>query len=113
MIEAIFWFCVFAATYSYFWYPALLAILPPRRSEANAPAMPVQKVAVIIAARNEAAKIAEKLTNTLALERPDVELDLMVASDASDDATDDIVCSHAEKGIRLVRSPVRKGKEHA
>lgn len=112
MMEAIFWLCLFAATYSYFWYPALLAILPPRRSEANALAAPVRKVAIIIAARNEAGKIAEKLANTLALERPDVELDLIVASDASDDATDSIVRSHASKGIRLVRSPVRKGKEH-
>jgi glycosyltransferase involved in cell wall biosynthesis len=113
MMQAIFWFCAFAATYSYFWYPALLAILPPRRSKANAPAIPVRKVAVVIAARNEAAKIAEKLTNTLALERPDVELDLMVASDASDDATDSIVRNHPDKGIRLVRSPIRRGKEHA
>ncbi|HEY1890285.1 MAG TPA: glycosyltransferase [Steroidobacteraceae bacterium] len=112
-MEAIFWFCVFAATYSYFWYPALLTVLPPRTTDANAPAMPVRKVAIIIAARNEAAKITEKLSNTLALERPSVELDVIVASDASDDATDSIVHNHADKGVRLVRSPVRGGKEHA
>lgn len=112
-MEAIFWFCVFAATYSYFWYPVLLRILPPRKSDTSVAAVPIRKVAVIIAARNEAAKIAEKLVNTLALERPDVELDLVVASDASDDATDSIVRSHAAKGIRLVRSPIRNGKEHA
>ena len=113
MMEALFWLCVIAATYSYFWYPALLSILPPRKEDASLPAIAVRKVALVIAARNEAAKIAGKLDNTLALERPDVELDLMVASDASDDATDSIVRSYAEKGIRLVRSPERKGKEHA
>ena len=43
---------------------------------------------MVIAARNEAAKIAEKLDNTLALARAGTELDVMVASDASDDATD-------------------------
>ena len=112
-MEALFWLCVIAATYSYFWYPALLSILPPRKEDASLPAIAVRKVALVIAARNEAAKIAGKLDNTLALERPDVELDLMVASDASDDATDSIVRSYAEKGIRLVRSPERKGKEHA
>src|SRR5215469_2263934 len=113
MMEALFWFCLVGATYSYFWYPALLLILPPRKRGADAPAMPVRKLALVIAARNEATKITEKLANTLALERPDVELDFMVASDASDDATDTIVRSYADKGIRLVRSPVRKGKEHA
>lgn len=113
MIEALFWFCAVAATYSYFWYPALLLILPPRKIDRGVPAVPVRKVAIVIAARNESSKIAEKLANTLALERPDVELDIMVASDASDDATDSIVLGQADKGIRLVRSPLRKGKEHA
>jgi glycosyltransferase involved in cell wall biosynthesis len=37
----------------------------------------------------------------------------MVASDASDDATDNIVRGYASQGIRLVRSPVRQGKEYA
>jgi len=113
MMEALFWLCAFAATYSYFWYPALLVVLPARRGGADATAIPVRKVALVVAARNEAAKITDKLANTLALQRPDVELDLMVASDASDDATDSIVGTYADRGIRLVRSPVRKGKEHA
>ena len=113
MIAALFWFCVLAALYSYFWYPALLLILPPRKTDSHLPAAPVRKVAVVIAARNEASKIVEKLENTLALERADIELDLMVASDASEDATDSTVLGYADRGIRLVRSPVRKGKEHA
>ncbi|MGC2499584.1 MAG: glycosyltransferase [Acidobacteriaceae bacterium] len=113
MMEALFWFCVVAATYSYFWYPALLLILPHRKIDRRIPAVSVRKIAIVIAARNEGSKIVEKLANTLALERPDVELDMMVASDASDDATDSIVLGYADKGIRLVRSPVRRGKEHA
>jgi glycosyltransferase involved in cell wall biosynthesis len=114
MTVAIFWLCLLAATYSYFWYPAILSILPRRK---RAPGVvdpnPVHKVAIVIAARNEAAKIAEKLDNTLALAPSGAELDVMVASDASDDATDGIVLSYASKGIRLVRSPVRNGKESA
>lgn len=112
-MEALFWLCIIAATYSYFWYPALLMILPARKGSSGAPVIPIRKVAVVVAARNEAGKIAGKLDNTLELERSGVELDLIVASDASDDATDGIVQGYADKGIRLVRSPVRKGKEHA
>ena len=112
-MEALFWLCLVAATYSYVWYPALLLILPPRKCATDEPAIPVRKIAIVIAARNEASKIAEKLDNTLALERADVELDVIVASDASDDATDSIVLGYAGQGIRLVRSPVRRGKEHA
>lgn len=113
MLEALFWFCVVAATYSYFWYPAVLLILPPRKINRGVPLIPVRKIAVVIAARNEASKIEEKLANTLALERAELEHDFIVASDASDDATDSIVLRYADKGIRLVRSPARRGKEHA
>jgi glycosyltransferase involved in cell wall biosynthesis len=112
-MQALFWLCLIAATYSYFWYPALLLILPPRKRDPGASAPPVRKVAIIIAARNEASKIASKMDNTLALEPAGVELDVMVASDASDDATDSLVLGYADKGIRLIRSPVRRGKEHA
>ena len=112
-METAFWLCAIAAAYSYFWYPALLLILPNHRSDPGAARIPIGKVAIVVAARNEASKIAEKLDNTLTLERGDIELDLMVASDASDDATDSIVRSYAHKGIRLVRSPERRGKEHA
>lgn len=112
-METLFWLCFFAATYSYFWYPTLLLILPSRKRGSSVATVHAHKVAIVIAARNEASKITEKLANTLALERADVELDLMVASDASDDATDGIVLGYADKGIRLIRSPVRRGKEHA
>ncbi len=113
MIHASFWLCVFGATYSYFWYPTLLAILPGRKLDKSGPLSPVTRIAVVIAARNEAGKIAEKLQNTLALAAPGVHVEVIVASDASDDATDDIVRSYATRGIRLARSPTRKGKEFA
>ncbi len=109
---AIFWLCVVGASYSYFWYPVILLILPRRQIQPANP-IPVRKVAMVIAARNEASKIAAKLDNTLELQATGAALDVMVASDASDDATDVIVSSYACKGIRLVRSPVRKGKEFA
>lgn len=112
-MEIFFWLCIIAATYSYFWYPALLLILPASRKETNAIPSAIRKIAIVVAARNEASKIVEKLDNTLALERSSLDLDLIVASDASDDATDDIVRTYASKGIRLVRSPTRRGKEHA
>lgn len=113
MTEAIFWLCVVAATYSYLWYPALLLLLPPARRSVPPAQRPVQCIAIVIAARNEANKISEKLDNTLALNRGGIELDVIVASDASDDATDSIVRGYESRGVRLVRSEVRRGKEHA
>lgn len=113
IMEAIFWVCLVAATYSYFTYPLLLLILPGRAHRRPAKSGPIRKIAVIVAARNEAVKIAGKLDNTLDLERRGLDLDLIVASDCSDDATDSTVHGYEDRGIRLVRSPERRGKEHA
>jgi hypothetical protein len=68
---------------------------------------------VIVTARNEAHRLPDKLENLLALPKYSGELDLIVASDASTDATDDIVRSYAPCGIRLIRSNQRLGKENA
>ena len=115
MLQLLFWLCILGASYSYFLYPAILLLAPPRRWPQEHPAhAPVpQRVAVIIAARNETVKIQQKIDNTLALERTGAELEILVASDASDDGMDDVVRSNADRGVRLIRSPQRKGKEYA
>ena len=60
MMEGFFWLRTIAATYSYFWYPALLLILPPGKASSNLAPLPVHKAAIVIAARNEASEITGK-----------------------------------------------------
>jgi cellulose synthase/poly-beta-1,6-N-acetylglucosamine synthase-like glycosyltransferase len=55
----------------------------------------------------------EKLENTLELEYPRDQLEIIVASDCSTDQTDAIVTSYESRGVRLVRAPQRNGKEAA
>ncbi len=71
------------------------------------------EVSLIIAAYNEEQRIQKKLENTLALDYPKEKLQIIVASDASSDATDRIVREHSDQGIELVRAPERHGKEYA
>src|SRR5437870_13666707 len=49
-------------------------------------------------------RIAEKLENTLKLVYPRSKLEILVASDCSSDKTDEIMKSHVDRGIQLVRS---------
>jgi hypothetical protein len=112
-LEALFWTGGFIAVYSYLLYPIVLMLLQRR-----AAAVPVRggaqpTITVIITARNEQVRIAEKIENTLAIEYPAQLINILVASDASSDATDDIVRSFESRGVQLVRSEERKGKEHA
>jgi cellulose synthase/poly-beta-1,6-N-acetylglucosamine synthase-like glycosyltransferase len=97
--------------YVYFGYPALLWLLTRRRQEASPPgAAELPAVSLIIAAHNEEAVIEQKIRNTLAQTYPRDRLEVIVASDGSDDRTDEIVQGYADRGIRLHRMPVRRGK---
>jgi cellulose synthase/poly-beta-1,6-N-acetylglucosamine synthase-like glycosyltransferase len=69
-------------------------------------------VSIVIAAHNEADKIRRKIEHSLALDYPYDCLEILVASDASDDGTDDIVKEYVGRGVHLVRAPQRLGKEH-
>jgi hypothetical protein len=112
LIEFIFWAALAGAVYSYAIYPLLLAVLPRRAPSVGSDATAAEPlVTLVIACRNEKARIAHKLDNALALRYP--RLDIIVASDSSDDGSDDIVRSYADRGVRLVTSPERRGKEYA
>jgi cellulose synthase/poly-beta-1,6-N-acetylglucosamine synthase-like glycosyltransferase len=67
-------------------------------------------VALIIAAYNEEEIIAEKIENSLQLDYPENELNIIVFSDASDDRTDEIIKQYQNEGVSLVRIQGRVGK---
>lgn len=111
MLEIIFWTLVVLTGYVYFGYPALLYVLArgARAEPAYAESEPPE-VTLLISAFNEEECIAEKLDNSLLLDYPDELLEIIVISDASDDSTDDIVRSYADRGIKLLRMEDRGGK---
>ena len=79
----------------------------PVRSAAIEPS-----VSIIIAARNEAADIGRRLENLASLDYPRDRLEVVIASDGSEDATAAIVARWAERGVRLLDLP-RVGKADA
>lgn len=107
----LFWVCVFGCLYSYAIYPLLLRLALPRRRPSSYKSADIPKVSLVIACRNEVGRLRHKLENALQLAYPD--MDIMVASDASDDGSDALVLEFAARGVRLVRSSERRGKEHA
>ncbi len=114
-MEALFYIFLLLCSYSYFIYPLILKVLPARLhgpvhlgDTADMPSL-----SLIITVHNEEGRIREKLENTLALDYPRDRLEIIVASDFSVDATDNIVESYASQGVRLVRADQRKGKEYA
>jgi cellulose synthase/poly-beta-1,6-N-acetylglucosamine synthase-like glycosyltransferase len=100
--------------YVFVGYPALLWIIgkvrriAPRQSERDLP-----RVSVLISARNEEKDIAWKIQETLDWDYPAHLLHVLVASDASDDRTDDIARSFSSDRVTLLRIETRGGKNRA
>jgi glycosyltransferase involved in cell wall biosynthesis len=110
---ALFWSAIFFIFYAYLGYPILLMVVVFFRN------LPVKKgnitptVSFIITAYNEEKRIREKIENALKQEYPRDRLEIIVASDRSDDRTDEIVRCFESNGVRLVRAGERGGKEAA
>ena len=87
--EVVFWLCAGLLVYAQIGYPLVLAALARvRRTPAVAPAAArPPSVSLIVAAYDEAAVIARKVANALALDYPRELLEIVVASDGSIDAT--------------------------
>jgi len=68
---------------------------------------------LIVTVYNEKDRIRQKLKNLLELDFDPERLELIIASDSSDDGTDEIVQEYAEQGVKLVRATERLGKENA
>lgn len=111
-MKVLFWIGLFGALYSYFLYPLLLLLLTRRRQPQPPPAR-LPTMSLIVTAHNEAQRIRAKLENCLELDYPSERLEILVASDASTDGTDEVVASYADRGVRLVRAEERRGKEWA
>jgi cellulose synthase/poly-beta-1,6-N-acetylglucosamine synthase-like glycosyltransferase len=111
VIRPVFWAAAVALLYSYVMFPALVLLRGAlvRRPHAAADVSP--SVTVIVAAYNEAGRIVRKLRSVTAQDYPG-RVSIIVASDGSDDGTQDIVAAMGEPRVRVLDLP-RGGKAAA
>ena len=113
IMQVCFWTGAALLFYTYAGYPLVLALVsrlwprPVRRAEWT------PQVSVIITAYNEERDLAAKLENTLLLDYPADKLEIIVASDCSNDRTDEIAKQYKARGVRLYRQRERLGKTSA
>jgi cellulose synthase/poly-beta-1,6-N-acetylglucosamine synthase-like glycosyltransferase len=107
----LFWTALGVLGYIYVGYPLIVRLLakvmgrPVRRCASFCPT-----VTVVISAYNEEKSIRAKIAHVLSLDYPADLLDIIVVSDASSDATDEIVSSCGDRRVRLLRVEGRCGK---
>ncbi|HEY6249067.1 MAG TPA: glycosyltransferase family 2 protein, partial [Candidatus Angelobacter sp.] len=111
--QIVFWGAAFALFYVYVGYPALLCLIASLRRQRKLAPRYTPSISILIAACNEQANIRQKLEQTLQLDYPSDKMEILVLSDGSSDATDQIVTNFADSRVRLVRIPERRGKTNA
>src|SRR5690349_9171516 len=123
-LEATFWFCIAAVAYNYAGYPVLLfclstiiqakadfSYLTNRRSRRCSLSVAYgPRVALIIAAYNEAAVIRDKVDNSLQLDYPEDQLEIWFGLDAPSDSTAAVLKQVTNGRIRVIEFAKRRGK---
>lgn len=118
MMSVLFWTCACGIVYSYFGYPAVLALMGRLRRRAERPAHAsatnrLPSVTLLIPVHNESAIIERKMENTLRLDYRGG-LEVVVVSDGSTDGTvGEIRRFLSDSRLRLIELAPRKGKANA
>jgi cellulose synthase/poly-beta-1,6-N-acetylglucosamine synthase-like glycosyltransferase len=121
-METLFWSSIAFVLYVYAGYPLILGVwaaatrrlsrrAPWTRARGGAAGSPRPGVSVIIAARNEAARLPARIDNILASAYPADRLQIVVASDGSTDCTAEALAPYAGR-VELLVLP-RSGKASA
>ena len=116
MTSAVFWSALGLLAYTYVGFPLLVLVRGRLVRRPYFAAEITPSVSVIVAAHNEGASIGAKIDNLLGLEYPPELLEVVIASDGSDDETNDIVAGYRgadrSSALRLLALP-RCGKAAA
>ena len=112
MAQVIFWVAVALLAYSYVVFPMIVFLRGRFFRQPYKTADITPSISIIIAAYNEQNDIGAKLTNMLSLDYPKDKVEIIVASDGSEDDTNTIVSGFTDQGVKLLALP-RQGKAGA
>ena len=117
MSRTVFWISLSMIIYAYFGYPLVLFIIGKFRVDNTREDAPQREftptVSLLMPAYNEERTIEAKIRNTFTLEYPRENLQVIVVSDGSTDATNSIVRKYLDEGVTFIAMESRRGKAQA
>lgn len=128
MAELVFWICFLLVGHAYLFYPCLLFLIYSTsqarrdlkylaatrdRRRADIPDEALPPVSVIIPAFNEERTLERKIANFDTLDYPADKLDIIFASDGSNDRTEEMLRRIDRPNVRAIVLPERRGKPTA
>jgi cellulose synthase/poly-beta-1,6-N-acetylglucosamine synthase-like glycosyltransferase len=111
-MRALFWCSTIVVAYVYLGYPLLLRLwarLRPRPITLQRPdAAPEPRLSIVIAARNEGARLAARIDNLMGLDYPADRRQIIVVSDGSTDDTLEVLARYGETVTAVAIPPSGK-----
>ena len=111
--EIILWLAIVIIVYPYIIYPLAIYLIGKARPRYITRGLELPSITILIPAYNEANCIRATIKNKLDQGYPSDKLQVIVISDGSTDATDDIVEEFSSAGVILLRREGRAGKAAA
>ena len=111
--QSVFWAAALLLLYTYVGYPLLVWWWSRlRRPSLNLKqeSFPLPTVSILVVAHNEEFRIGARIENLLALDYPADRLEIVIASDASTDATAEVARRYRSREIRVVEFSEHRGK---
>lgn len=111
--ELFFWICLAIAGYTFAGYPLLAIALARWRGSTPSSGAELPAITVVIAARNEAARIGARLRNLFDSDYPAHALQVLLVDDGSDDDTAAVALASGDRRVRVLRQGRTQGKAAA
>jgi cellulose synthase/poly-beta-1,6-N-acetylglucosamine synthase-like glycosyltransferase len=99
-----------AILYSYTLFPLLLALAPKRREHPRPDMNEWPSVSILVSVFNEEKHIRQRVENLLTLDYPAHRVEILIGSDGSTDATNEIVSQFHDPRVKLHAFSPRAGK---
>jgi cellulose synthase/poly-beta-1,6-N-acetylglucosamine synthase-like glycosyltransferase len=112
VVEALFWFFLFLPFYAWVGYPLTLAAICPFMGRRETPEARAESVSIIVAAHDEARHVEHRVSSLLAQRHP-AALEVILASDGSEDDTVARARAFADDPRLKVLDLPRRGKAAA
>ncbi len=108
--QLLFWSAAVMLAYTYLGYPLLISVSARLGGRPHRKAVLNPGVSILVVVHNEASRIRQRIENLLALDYDTSRLEIVIASDASNDATVELTAGYREEGVRVVTFDQHRGK---
>jgi len=109
-LHILFWVAALVLGYTYVAYPLLIRVWAQVRGQPHLRKAMRPLVSIVVVAHNEAPRIVRRIENLLELHYEAENLEIVIASDGSSDATVELARTFEPAGVRVVAFDAHRGK---